>query len=103
MKRKARAHWQGAGIDGSGSLSTASGVLNEQPYSFTTRFKNEDGTAGTNPEELIAAGHAACFNMALSFQLGGAGYTPDSLNTEAVLSMEKVDGHFNDHVRRVTS
>lgn len=94
MKRKAIANWQGTGMEGTGKLSTTSGVLIEQPYSFKTRFKNEEGTLGTNPEELIAAAHAGCFNMALSFQLGGAGFTPENLNTEAVLSMENVEGHF---------
>lgn len=81
-------------MEGAGSLSTPSGVFQEQPYSFKTRFKNEDGRLGTNPEELIAAAHAGCFNMALSFQLGEAGFTPDSLDTEAVVTMENVDGHF---------
>ncbi|WP_108803200.1 OsmC family protein [Aquimarina sp. Aq107] len=94
MKRKATATWQGGGMEGTGSLTTVSGVFNEQPYSFKTRFKNEDGTLGTNPEELIAAAHAGCFNMALSFQLGDAGFIPEALNTQAVLAMENVDGHF---------
>lgn len=94
MKRKATAHWQGTGLEGKGSLTTQSKVFDEQPYSFKTRFKNDDGKLGTNPEELIAAAHAGCFNMALSFQLGGAGFPPKSLNTEAVLTMKNVDGHF---------
>lgn len=94
MKRIAHAKWQGTGMEGKGSLTTKSGVFNEQPYSFKTRFKNDDGTFGTNPEELIAAAHAGCFNMALSFQLGGAGFTPDELNTEAIVAMENIDGHF---------
>jgi osmotically inducible protein OsmC len=94
MKRKATANWQGTGMEGTGQLTTTSGVFTNQPYSFKTRFKNEDGKLGTNPEELIAAAHAGCFNMALSFQLQGAGFTPDNLDTEAILSMENVDGHF---------
>lgn len=94
MRRTAIARWQGTGLDGQGSLDTQSGVFEQQPYSFKTRFQNDDGQLGTNPEELIAAAHAGCFNMALSFQLGGAGFPPNQLNTEAVLSMEKVDGHF---------
>jgi osmotically inducible protein OsmC len=81
-------------MEGIGNLSTQSGVFNKQPYSFKTRFKNEDGTLGTNPEELIAAAHAGCFNMALSFQLGGAGFPPKNLETEAILEMQNVDGHF---------
>lgn len=94
MKRIAIANWQGSGMEGSGTLTTKSGVFTEQSYSFKTRFKNEDGTLGTNPEELIAAAHAGCFNMALSFQLGGAGFIPNLLTTEAVVSMENTDGHF---------
>ncbi len=91
MKRKATAVWRGAGLDGTGHLTTTSGVLQDTPFSFTTRFKSEDGTAGTNPEELIAAAHAGCFSMALSFQLTGAGHPPEALHTEAVLTMAKDD------------
>ena len=89
MKRRASAVWNGTGLEGSGTLTTQSGALKEQPYSTKLRFENADGKAGTNPEELIAAAHAGCFNMALSFQLSGAGYTPDELATDAVLTMEK--------------
>ena len=94
MKRKSTAIWNGTGKDGSGKLSSTSGVLKDTPYSFDTRFTSEDGKAGTNPEELIAAAHAGCFNMALSFQLGGEGFTPDELNTEAVVHVENIDGQF---------
>ena len=94
MIRKSTAVWQGTGKEGKGSLSSTSGVLNETPFSFATRFVNEDGKNGTNPEELIAAAHAGCFSMALSFQLGAAGFTPTQLNTEARLKMENIDGHF---------
>lgn len=94
MERKATAKWEGTGLEGTGHLSTQSKVFVDQPYSFQTRFKNEDGSLGTNPEELIAAAHAGCFTMALSFQLGGAGFTPTALNTKAVLKSQKVDGHF---------
>lgn len=94
MKRKSTAIWTGTGKEGSGKLTSTSGVLKDTPYSFATRFVSEDGTAGTNPEELIAAAHAGCFSMALSFQLGGAGFVPESLNTEAIVNMENVDGHF---------
>jgi osmotically inducible protein OsmC len=88
MQRKASAVWKGRLKDGKGSVSSASGVLSNTPYSFTTRFEN---TPGTNPEELIAAAHAACFSMALSAQLGGANLTPESINTTANLTMEKLD------------
>jgi lipoyl-dependent peroxiredoxin len=88
MQRKASAIWQGGLKDGKGSVSSASGVLTKTPYSFTTRFEN---TPGTNPEELIAAAHAACFSMALSAQLGGANLTPSSIETTATLTMDKLD------------
>jgi osmotically inducible protein OsmC len=88
MERKASAVWKGGLKDGKGQVSSASGVLNNTPYSFTTRFEN---TPGTNPEELIAAAHAACFSMALSAQLGGANLTPESINTAATLTMEKLE------------
>lgn len=88
MQRKASAVWKGGLKDGKGAVSSSSGVLNSTPYSFTTRFEN---TPGTNPEELIAAAHAACFSMALSAQLGAANLTPESINTGATLTMEKLD------------
>lgn len=94
MKRKSTAVWNGSGKEGSGKLSSTSGVLNQTPYSFAARFMSEDGKAGTNPEELIAAAHAGCFSMALSFQLGGAGFTPNELHTEAIVNLENVDGGF---------
>lgn len=89
MKRTATSLWKGSGKEGQGTLTTQSGVFKEQPYSFKTRFQNEEGKEGTNPEELIAAAHAGCFNMALSVQLGQAGYTPKELRTEAAISLEK--------------
>ena len=85
MIRKAKAVWRGTGRDGTGDLSTDSGVLAKTSYSFKTRFENEKGT---NPEELIAAAHAGCFTMALAFQLQGAGYTPTELDTEAAVTLE---------------
>jgi lipoyl-dependent peroxiredoxin len=94
MIRKSTAIWNGTGKEGNGTLTSASGVLNQTPYAFASRFMSEDGKAGTNPEELIAAAHAGCFSMALSFQLGGAGFTPTELKTEAQLKMENIDGHF---------
>src|SRR3984957_20425329 len=91
MVRKASAVWQGSLKQGKGTISTESGVLSNTPYSFSTRFENAHGT---NPEELIAAAHAGCFTMALSAQLGEAGITPDSLETTALLTMEKLDAGF---------
>jgi len=89
MIRKAKAIWRGTGRDGSGNLSTASGVLAKMPYSYETRFENE---RGTNPEELIAAAHAGCFTMALAFGLQKAGYTPTELSTEAVTLISEGQG-----------
>ena len=88
MQRKASAVWKGGLKDGKGTVSATSGVLSNTPYSFATRFEN---TPGTNPEELIAAAHAACFSMALSAQLGEAKLTPESINTSATLTLEKLD------------
>jgi len=85
MIRKAKAVWRGTGRDGSGDLSTDSGVLEKTPYSFKTRFENEKGT---NPEELIAAAHAGCFTMALALRLQTAGYTAAELSTEAAVSLD---------------
>ena len=88
MQRKASAEWKGGLKDGKGTVSSASGILSNTPYSFTTRFEN---APGTNPEELIAAAHAACFSMALSAQVGGANLTPESIATSATLTLEKLD------------
>lgn len=88
MKRKASAVWQGNLKEGKGAITTDSGVLSNTQYSFSTRF--ESG-AGTNPEELIAAAHAGCFAMALSAQLTGAGFTPQSIRATATVSLEKLD------------
>ncbi|ATQ41867.1 OsmC family protein [Caulobacter mirabilis] len=85
MIRKATAHWRGTGRDGDGDLTTDSGVLSQTPYSFKTRFED---TPGTNPEELLAAAHAGCFTMALAFQLQQAGFDPESLETQAAVSLE---------------
>lgn len=91
MNRKASAAWRGTGRDGNGDLTTGSGVLSQTPYSFKTRFESEPGT---NPEELIAAAHAGCFTMALAFQLQTAGFTPEELKTEAVVSLDPDAGGF---------
>ena len=84
--RTATARYDGLGKEGRGHVSLQSGVLTEQPYSFGNRFGEEPGT---NPEELIAAAHAACFTMALSFQLAGAGYADGTLETIAKVKLEK--------------
>jgi lipoyl-dependent peroxiredoxin len=94
MKRKATAIWQGNGMEGKGSLTSFSGAIKNMPYSFVTRFKNEDGLEGTNPEELIAAAHGGCFAMALSFGLTGAGFIPTELKVEAAVSIEFMTDHF---------
>ena len=91
MQRKGSAHWSGGLKDGKGTVSTASGVLNNAQYSFGTRFENG---IGTNPEELIAAAHASCFSMALSAQLGNAGMTAESIDTTATVTLEKTDAGF---------
>ena len=90
MKRKVVAVWKGDGADGSGVLTAQSGAFNNMPYSFKTRFENDNGKLGTNPEELIAAAHAGCFNMKMSFVLNEANFNPEELNTEAVLTF--IDG-----------
>ena len=89
LKRNSTAVWRGKGPTGTGTLSTLSGAIKDQPYSANSRFQSEDGKAGTNPEELIAAAHAGCFTMALSFQLTNAGFDPTELKTVATVSMEK--------------
>ena len=90
MKRKVNAIWKGDGADGKVFSTAQSGAFDKMPYSFKTRFENDEGKLGTNPEELIAAAHAGCFNMKLSFVLNEAGYNPEELNTDAVLTF--VDG-----------
>src|SRR5881397_1789466 len=91
MQRKASAVWKGGLKDGKGSISAPGGVLNNTPYSFTSRFENGPGT---NPEELIAAAHAGCFTMALSAFLGRAGFTPQELSTKATLTLDQVAGNW---------
>jgi lipoyl-dependent peroxiredoxin len=93
MQRKASAIWHGGLKDGTGSLSTESGTLSNTRYSFSTRFEN--GVTGTNPEELIAAAHAGCFTMDLSNRLTHAGLKPDSIDTIATLTLEKVEDGFS--------
>ena len=91
--RTASARYEGFGKEGRGHVSTQSGVLTDQFYGFNTRFENEPGT---NPEELIAAAHASCFTMALSFALARAGFSEGSIETEAAVKLEQDgDGGFN--------
>jgi lipoyl-dependent peroxiredoxin len=85
MKRTATAVWNGSGKDGAGKMTTQSTTLNNAQYSYKSRF--EEGV-GTNPEELIGAAHAGCFSMKLSFVLGEAGFTPDSIETTSTISLE---------------
>ena len=85
MIRKANVVWKGDGRTGTGTMTTQSGVLSNNPYGFRTRFENEPGT---NPEELIAAAHAGCFSMALAFGLQAAGLTAEEIRTEAAVTIE---------------
>ena len=91
MTRSASAVWTGGLKDGKGTVSTGSGLLSGAPYNFAKRFENEKGT---NPEELVAAAHAACFSMALSMILGNAGMTAESIDTKATVSLDQVEGGF---------
>jgi osmotically inducible protein OsmC len=85
MKRSSTAVWNGSGKEGNGKMQSDSGVLNDKPYSYKTRFENEPGT---NPEELVAAAHAGCFSMKLSFVLGSKGFTPERIETKGTVSLE---------------
>ena len=91
MKRSANALWKGSIKEGSGVVSTQSGILDETAYSFKSRFENG---SGTNPEELIGAAHAGCYAMAFSLMLGEAGYEPTSIDAKAEVSLVEADGGF---------
>lgn len=91
IMKSGSARWQGGLKDGRGEVSTESGALKALPYGFNTRF---EGAPGTNPEELIGAAHAACFSMALSNTLGGAGITPRRIETVVKVTLEKQEGGF---------
>ena len=91
INKSASAHWEGSLKEGKGYISTESGVLDNQPYGFNTRFESGNGT---NPEELVGAAHAGCFSMALSMVLGEAGFTAESINTRAKVTLEQVAGGF---------
>jgi len=86
IKRKSSAHWQGTGKEGKGTLTSQSGVLDNTQYGFNSRFA--DGI-GTNPEELVGAAHAGCYSMKLAFNLNAAGFTADSIDTEAIVILEE--------------
>lgn len=95
MKRTAIAAWNGTVKEGKGTLTTKSKTLDEQNYSYHSRFENGEGT---NPEELIAAAHAGCFTMALSAKLTEAGYTPGDLKTDCAVDFQDqtiVESHLN--------
>lgn len=95
MKRNATAVWNGTGKEGSGNLTTQSTTLNKTQYSFNSRFAEG---VGTNPEELVAAAHAGCFTMKLSFVLGAAGFTPDSIETKCEITLDNgaiTESHLN--------
>lgn len=85
MIRNANAVWNGSGKEGKGQVTTGSGVLSNAAYNYKQRFENDPGT---NPEELVAAAHASCFSMKLSFVLGEAGFTPDQIETKCELTFE---------------
>lgn len=86
MTSNATAVWNGSGKDGKGTMSTKSGVMNNAHYSYKTRFEGSE--PGTTPEELMAAAHAGCYSMKLSFILGAAGFTPDAINTSCAVTID---------------
>ncbi|MFC0266445.1 OsmC family protein [Kushneria aurantia] len=91
IQKKGSAEWKGSLKKGKGVVSTESGALKENPYGFNTRF---EGQPGTNPEELIGAAHASCFSMALSMMLGEEDLEPESINTEATVTLDQDDSGF---------
>jgi len=89
IKRKVNANWKGTGTEGQGHLSSSNNFFDNTPYSFKSRFENEDGQLGTNPEELIAAAHSGCYAMALSVEISKAGHTPDEIDAHAEVVLDK--------------
>src|SRR4026209_1704899 len=85
MEKTATANWKGTGKEGKGTVSSSNGVLNDTPYTYNSRF---EGGSETSPEELIAAAHAGCFSMKLSFILNAAGFTPDNIDTKCTITLE---------------
>ncbi|MFN8390741.1 MAG: OsmC family protein [Bdellovibrionota bacterium] len=100
MESKAKAVWKGSLKEGQGIISTDSGVLSNVPYTFKTRF---EGAKGTNPEELVAAAHSACFSMALSAELGKAKITPESVEANAAVVLTQSSGGFSVSESRLTA
>lgn len=94
IKRSATASWRGARSDGAGTLTTPSSVLTGIPYSFKNRFQTADGTVGTNPEELLAAAHAGCYPMSLSYALEQAGLKPGHVDADAIVTLNDMEGGF---------
>ena len=95
MKRSATANWKGTGKEGKGTVTADSGVLSATPISFKTRFEE---VQGTSPEELIAAAHAGCFSMKLSFVLNAAGFTPDNIDTKCTITLDPAAGITGSHL-----
>lgn len=95
MKRSAIANWKGSGKEGKGTVTADSGVLSATPISFKTRFEE---VQGTSPEELIAAAHAGCFSMKLSFVLKAAGFTPDNIDTKCTITLDPAAGITGSHL-----
>ena len=89
IKRKVQAIWKGSAKEGGGQLSSSNRFFDNTPYSFKGRFENEDGKLGTNPEELIAAAHSGCYAMALSVAISQAGHTPDEIDAQAEVILDK--------------
>jgi osmotically inducible protein OsmC len=85
MKRSATANWKGSGKEGKGTVTADSGIFSTAPISWRTRFQDAEGTS---PEELVAAAHAGCYSMKLSFVLGAAGFTPDNIDTKCTITLE---------------
>jgi lipoyl-dependent peroxiredoxin len=85
MKRSATANWKGSGKEGKGTVTAESGIFSNTPISYHTRFEE---VKGTSPEELVAAAHAGCYSMKLSFVLGAAGFTPDNIDTKCTITLE---------------
>jgi osmotically inducible protein OsmC len=100
MKRNATAIWNGTGKEGTGNLTTQSHVLNKSAYSFSSRFAEGNGT---NPEELVAAAHAGCFSMKLSFVLNAAGFTADEIHTKCVITLDPALGAITESHLKVTA
>jgi osmotically inducible protein OsmC len=100
MKRSATANWKGTGKEGKGKISTQSSLFKDAPYAFTSRF--EEG-AGTNPEELLAAAHAGCFTMKLSFNLTKAGFTPENIDTQCEVTLDAAKGEISSSALKVSA